>query len=60
MIPEIGFMVGCYIITKLAYISGRQEATTPVKIFSMITVVVTMLVCADLFIRGLSGANGLK
>lgn len=58
MLSEIGFMVGCYIITKLIYICGQKETGGLVKAFSGVTILVSILVMTDLLIRGTSGIPG--
>lgn len=52
MIPEIGVMIGCYIISKLVYISGKEDSSIVVKGLSAITILVTFFVMVDLFLRG--------
>ncbi len=52
MIPEMGLMIGWYIVTKMVYISGKKEATITVKILSGISIIVALFVMADLFLRG--------
>ncbi|MFA5905167.1 MAG: hypothetical protein WC836_14635 [Desulfobacula sp.] len=59
MIPEIGTMIGCYIITKLLYLTGKDDATTLIKILSLVSILVTVVVVADLIVRGYSKADGL-
>jgi len=59
MIPEIGLMVGLYIMTRMFQLllpQGVQKQNTVVMILAAITVVVTVFVMADLFIRGASFA----
>jgi len=52
MIPEIGAMVGCYIITRLLHLSGQEDVSRTVKIFSGVSILVTILVILDLVMRG--------
>ena len=52
MIPEIGLMIGCYIVAKLVYISGTDDATPVVKGLSAIAILVAFGVMVDLFMRG--------
>lgn len=59
MIPEIGTMIGCYIITKLLYLTGKDDASTLIKILSLVSILVTVGVIADLIVRGSSVAAGL-
>lgn len=55
MIQEIGLMVGLYIMTRMFQIllpQGERKPNIFVSIRSGITIVVTVFVMADLFIRG--------
>ncbi len=55
MLPEIGFMVGAYIITRMTSLLTRTEQGTEsmiARIFASITILVTGLVVLDLFLRG--------
>jgi hypothetical protein len=62
MIPEIGLMVGLYIITRMvqllltssAHGSGVERAT---KGFAFVTRLVTVVVVMDLIIRGTTGIS---
>lgn len=57
MIPEIGLMVGWYIVAKMVYISGNDDATITVKILCGISIIIALFVMADLFLRGTDMAN---
>ncbi len=57
MIPEIGLMIGWYIVTKMVYLSGNDEATITVKILCGISIIIALFVMADLFLRGIDMAN---
>jgi hypothetical protein len=61
MIPEIGIMVGAYIITRMMYLLllGRdaQKATIAIKIFAAITLLIAGFVCLDLFIGSLTATT---
>lgn len=55
MIPEIGLMVGLYIVTRMFSIllrTGERREHAFIMILAGITIVVTVFVMADLFIRG--------
>jgi hypothetical protein len=57
MIPQIGLMVGLYIMTRMFQLllpQGERRQHVFVTILAGITVVVTVFVIADLFIRGAS------
>jgi len=45
-------MVGCYIITRLLHLSGQEDVSRTVKIFSGVSILVTILVILDLVMRG--------
>ena len=51
MLPDIGIMVGCYIITRMTSMISREEPKI-VKIFSGITIAVAILMTLDLAMRG--------
>lgn len=57
MIQEMGLMVGLYIMTRMFQLllpQGERKQNIFVSILSGITIVVTVFVIADLFIRGSS------
>jgi hypothetical protein len=57
MLAEIGVMIGFYIITRaLSFLTRSDPAKESiiVKIFSIITIIVTLFVIADLSLRGAS------
>lgn len=57
MFPEIGLMVGLYIMTRMFQLllpRGEQRQNVFVTILAGITIVVTVFVIADLFIRGMA------
>ncbi|MBN2245471.1 MAG: hypothetical protein JW755_06470 [Candidatus Aminicenantes bacterium] len=59
MISEIGLMVGLYIMTRMLQIlfpKKDQRQNIFVLILAGVTVVVTVFVIADLFIRGAGGS----
>lgn len=51
MLPDIGIMVGCYIITRMTSMITRDE-TKIVKVFSGITIIVAIVMTLDLALRG--------
>ena len=53
MIPDIGFMIGCYIITKMISLIGRKEEYGITKVFSVITIIITIICVFDLLAKGL-------
>jgi len=57
MIPQIGLMVGLYILTRMFQLllpEGEKRQNVFVTVLAGITIVVTVFVIADLFIRGSS------
>jgi hypothetical protein len=57
MIPDIGLMIGAYIITRMfSFLTrkGQMEESLVVKIFAIITMLLTFVVVIDLFTRGTS------
>ena len=55
MIAEIGLMAGLYIMTRMFQVllpQGERRQNVFVTILAGITIVVTVFVIADLFIRG--------
>lgn len=57
MVAEIGIMIGIYIVTRmLSYLTRSKEMheSIIVKVFAVITILVTIIVVADLFLRGTS------
>lgn len=55
MIPEIGLMVGFYIVTRsLSFLFRKNpNESIAVRIFAILTILITVLVIADLFLRSL-------
>lgn len=56
MIPEIGVMVGLYIVTRMAALLGQpsEQANAVAKILAALTIVVTVIFAADLLVRGVN------
>jgi len=57
MIPDIGIMIGFYIITKMVSFltrSGARKESLFVKSFSVLTILITMAAIADLMMKGRS------
>ena len=55
MIPDIGLMVGAYIITRMVSFLTRKEdraESVVVKVFAAITVLITVICVAGLLMRG--------
>ncbi len=59
MIPEIGIVVGLYVVTRMLEILVRTEpkASAAVAIPAILTLVVAVLVIVDLAVRGATGLN---
>jgi hypothetical protein len=63
MIPEIGLMIGAYIITRMIIAIAPPDKNGPVAqvivaVFSILTIVVAAFVMYDLFARGATGIPG--
>lgn len=59
MIPTIGIMIGCYIITRMISFltrKGDRAESTLVLVFAVITILITLLCMFDLLMRG-SGSS---
>lgn len=57
MIPDIGLMVGLYIITRMISFLLRKETraeNTVVKVFAVITIIITAICIVDLLSHGMS------
>jgi hypothetical protein len=55
VIPEIGLMIGFFVITvMLSYISrsGEKKEHPVVNIFALLTIIFTVIIMIDLFARG--------
>ncbi len=64
MIPEIGLMIGAYIITRMvaAMVPPEKNGTAAqliVTVFATVTIFITGFVMYDLFTRGAKGIPGL-
>ncbi|MFW6131315.1 MAG: hypothetical protein ACOC5F_01820 [Candidatus Aminicenantaceae bacterium] len=57
MIPEIGLMIGLYIMTRMFQLllpQGERRQNVYVMVLAGITIVITVFVIANLFIKGAS------
>jgi hypothetical protein len=52
VIPDIGFMVGLYIITRMIVVMFDKTQRIAPKIFSGVTIAVALLCIADLISKG--------
>ena len=55
MIPDIGLMVGAYVVTRMVSFltrKGNMAESVVVKVLAVITVLVTVICVADLLMRG--------
>jgi hypothetical protein len=60
MIPEIGLMIGFYIITRMvSFILRKDERreNAAVVILAAITIMITVIVIVDLWTKGTQGIN---
>jgi hypothetical protein len=61
MIPTIGIMVGAYIFTRMISLltrAGDRREKTVVRVFAVLTMALTTLCTADLFLSGFSSTLG--
>jgi hypothetical protein len=59
MIPALGLMIGCYIISRMIEMISSDKKTV-VKVFSCVTILVTLVSMVDILnagtrVAGLSG-----
>ncbi len=60
MIPTIGLMIGCYIVTRMiSFITrtGEHKESSLTKIVAVLTLVVTLLFMGDLFLSGVTTSS---
>jgi len=63
MIPEIGLMVGFYIITRMVSLlmrKGERKENIVVYVLAVITILITAFVIYDLFTGGVEASNILQ
>jgi len=63
MIPEIGLMVGFYIITRMVSLlmrKGERKENIVVYVLAVITILITAFVIYDLFTGGAEASNILQ
>lgn len=58
MIPTIGVMVGCYILTRMFEMMAKPQQNTVVKVFAVITVLVVLISIFSLIAGG--SASGTR
>ena len=57
MIPDIGLMIGAYVITRMISLltrKGDREESVVVRVFAVITILVAVICVSSLLTRGLS------
>ena len=54
MIPDIGLMIGAYIVTRMASLLTRRNSNEGVvtKVLAALTITGTVILCLDLSLRG--------
>ena len=58
MIPDIGLMIGAYIVTRmLQVVLNEAKQSTAVVVFAVLTLVVAALGIGDLLLRGTTGVS---
>ena len=63
MIPDIGLIVGFYVLTRMVSFVTRKESrveSTLVKIMAVITILVTLTCLVDLFLHGTTQMPGAR
>lgn len=55
MIPEIGIMVGLYIVTRMLTLVLNSRESISVRLFAALTAIVAAVVMGDLFVTGTTG-----
>jgi hypothetical protein len=63
MLPDIGLMVGIYVITRaMSFLTrkGDRAEGTAVHLLSIITIIVAVITMLDLLFRGSSIPSGLR
>jgi hypothetical protein len=60
VIPEIGVMIGLYIVTRMLAITLDKAKAGSVRVFGAITLIVAVLVIADLAVRGATAGEQLQ
>jgi hypothetical protein len=56
MIPDIGVMIGAYIVTRMAALLGQPSphANIGAKILAVLTIIVTVFCTGDLLLHGVN------
>lgn len=57
MLVDIGLMVGSYIFVRMLSLSMRKGESNVTKVFAVLSMLVTVFVCLDLFTRGLTAPS---
>lgn len=52
MIPDIGLMIGVYVIFRALQIANLKETSVVIKIVAGITIIITAFVIYDLMVAG--------
>lgn len=59
MIPAIGLMIGAYIITRMLDLLGAADKRPAIKVFGVLTILVTIVSIVDILNAGSRAASGL-
>ena len=59
MIPEIGFMIGAYIVTRMValILAPEPKPGATARVLALVTILISTLVMLDLLLRGTTGLN---
>jgi len=63
MIPDIGLIIGFYVLTRmLSFLTrkGERAESIGVKIFAVITIIITLICLCDLWLGGTTSSQFLK
>ena len=57
MLADIGLMVGSYIFVRMLSAVMRKDESVVTKVFAVVSMLITVFVCLDLFMRGLTAPS---
>ena len=58
MIPTIGIMLAAYIFTRMVELVDKKEVRMGVKLFAVLTLLITVMCAASLLLSGASDLGG--
>ena len=60
MLPDIGVMVGCYIVVRMLSLCNKKDESIIVRILAVITIIVAAFCTFDLIFQGTEVGGLLK